>query len=66
MVKSARTIRSAKQRSESVAVRYVTDEDFSKTIASIQKMSRSEVVQSLKEVGILTRGGKLSAGYRQG
>jgi hypothetical protein len=65
MVKALQTLHSAKTRHSGASVRYVSNEDFSKTIASIRKMSSAEVVQSLKEAGILTRSGKLAAGYRQ-
>lgn len=65
MVKAVQNVHSAHTRRSGAGVRYVSDEDFSKTIASIRKMSSAEVVQSLKEAGILTRSGKLAAGYRR-
>ncbi len=63
MRKVVQHVRSAKARPSGAAVRYVSDEDFSKTIASIRKMSNAEVIQSLKDAGVLTRSGKLAAGY---
>jgi hypothetical protein len=35
-----------------------------RTVNRVRKMSRRELVQSLKDAGILTAGGKLAANYR--
>jgi hypothetical protein len=66
MVKSIHSHSTKRKAQPSSSVRYVTDEDFSKTVASIRSMSNAQLIQSFKDVGILTQRGKLAIGYRRG